>query len=129
MKLYIAGPMTGLPEFNYPAFEAARLELQRAGYEVLCPTDSEQHNDTGAPQTWDWYMRHAIRMVLDADGIALLPGWEQSRGAGVEVNLAFELGVEFIPVESWLHRAVTPDEARRFEREYALIQEQEARSE
>ena len=38
MKLYIAGPMTGLVAFNFPAFEAARQDLEDAGFEVESPT-------------------------------------------------------------------------------------------
>ena len=75
MKLYIAGPMTGYPEFNYPAFRMAEAQLRARGYAPLCPVDSEEHNTTGKPQTWDWYMRHALRMVLAAEGLALIPGW------------------------------------------------------
>lgn len=101
--LYVAGPMTGLPEFNYPAFnEAARL-LRGFGYAVLNPVDAEQKNPTpGEPQAWDWYMRHALRMVLDADGIALLPNWEGSRGAVLEVNVARALGMECARLEHWI---------------------------
>ena len=100
--VYIAGPMTGYPQFNYPAFNAAAQSLRDAGYDTLNPVDSEQHNDTGTPQTWDWYMRHALRMVLDADGIACLPGWESSKGASLEVTVASALGVKVAPVERWL---------------------------
>lgn len=101
MKLYLAGPMSGYPDFNYPAFEEARLGLEAAGHEVLCPTDSEQHNDTGKPQAWDWYMRHAVAMVLEAEGVALLPDWEASRGARLEVNVAHALSLPTAPIRAW----------------------------
>lgn len=103
--LYVAGPMTGIPDFNYPAFNAAAAMLAGFGYTVLNPVDAEQHNDTGAPQAWDWYMRHALRMVLDADAIALLPGWENSKGASVEVHVARALGMQAEPLEVWVERA------------------------
>lgn len=100
--LYIAGPMTGLPDYNYPAFNRAADFLRGAKFTVLNPVDSEQHNPTpGTPQAWDWYMRHALRMVLDADGIALLPQWQRSRGAQLEVQVAKALGVPCHPVERW----------------------------
>jgi nucleoside 2-deoxyribosyltransferase len=106
MILYVAGPMTGLPEFNYPAFNAAARMLAGFGYDVLNPVDAEQHNPTpGTPQAWDWYMRHALRMVLQADGIALLTGWENSRGAAVEVFVAHALGIDALPLEDWVERA------------------------
>lgn len=98
--------MSGLPEFNYPAFNAAAAMLRGLGYDVLNPVDAEQHNPTpGVPQAWDWYMRHALRMVLNADAIALLPGWENSRGATVEVYIANALGMETQLLEHWVERA------------------------
>ena len=104
--LYVAGPMTGLPEFNYPAFNAAEKMLRGLGYHVLNPVDAEEHNPTpGKPQAWDWYMRHALRMVLNAEGLALLPGWENSRGARLEVQVAESLGLRCEPLEHWVEAA------------------------
>ena len=101
--LYVAGPMTGLPKYNYPAFDAAERQLLAAGFEVLNPTTIEKYNPTpGTPQQWDWYMRHALRMVLDASGLAVLPGWENSRGARLEVEVADALGMTVQPVGRWL---------------------------
>ena len=105
--LYIAGPMSGLPEFNYPAFNAAADELRAVGYDVLNPVDAEKHNTTGQPQAWDWYMRHALRMVLDADGLALLPGWRNSRGARLEVRVADSLLMQRAPLQDWLQRSAS----------------------
>lgn len=102
MKVYIAGPMTGLPEFNYPAFNAAEGRLLVAGHYVLNPVRSEGHNTTGRPQTWDWYMRHALRMVTEADGVALLPGWSRSKGARLERQVADSLGLDVRMLDRWL---------------------------
>lgn len=104
--VYVAGPMTGLPQFNYPAFRTAAEQLRDAGYDVRNPVDCEDHNPTpGTPQAWDWYMRHALRMVLDSHGIALLPGWENSRGATLERNVALALGMDVLPLADWLNGA------------------------
>lgn len=100
-KVYVAGPMTGLPESNYPAFHAAAATLEALGHQVLNPVDAEQFNDTGKPQTWDWYMRHAIAMVIKADGIALLPGWERSKGANLEYQIGRALDLDIREVENW----------------------------
>lgn len=102
MKVYIAGPMSGLPEFNYPAFNAAEGRLLVAGHYPLNPARSEEHNTTGKPQAWDWYMRHALRMVADADGVALLPGWEDSRGAKLEHVVATALVLDIRPLRDWI---------------------------
>lgn len=101
-RLYIAGPMTGYPDFNYPAFHAAAEHLRAAGYDVLNPADSEAENTTGEPQEWTWYMRRAIAMLVQADGIALLPGWTESKGARLEAYLAEVLDMQAQRVEAWL---------------------------
>ena len=107
MRLYVAGPMTGLPDFNYPTFNAAANDLRRVGYDVLNPAEIEADNPTpGTPQAWDWYMRHALRMVLLADALAVLPDWHRSRGASLEVHIACSLGMNVQPVETWQRAGV-----------------------
>lgn len=54
------------------------------------------------PKAWDWYMRHALRMVLDADAVAVLPDWAASRGATLEVAVAHGLQLPVLPVAAWL---------------------------
>lgn len=106
--LYIAGPMTGIRDYNYPAFNQAEKDLRAAGYDTLNPVTSEEHNTTGTTQTWQWYMRHALAMVIEADGIALLSGWENSRGATLEVHVAQSLGLPVTDIAGWTAKAVTP---------------------
>lgn len=88
-RIYVAGPMTGLPAFNYPAFHAASARLRGLGYHVESPAE----NPTPACGTWQGYMRMAIAQLVTCDTIALLPGWEHSRGARIEHRLATELGL------------------------------------
>ena len=93
-RLYISGPMTGLPEFNYPAFFSAEEALVLAGYEVENPA----RNPDPEPKTWEGFMRMAVRQLMDCDGVALLPGWLESKGALVEVNLAKTLGMPVMTI-------------------------------
>lgn len=102
MILYIAGPMTGYPDLNYPAFLAAEAQLQAAGFETRNPVDAEQDNETGEQKSWSWYMRHALRMVTEADGVALLPGWDKSRGAILERHVAYQLELSVRELAQWL---------------------------
>ena len=88
MKVYISGPMTGIPDHSYPAFETARKQLINDGFTVLCPAEAGQVNGW----TWEQYLTRDLRMVLDADAVAALPGWENSRGAKLEIHVARELG-------------------------------------
>jgi hypothetical protein len=85
--------MTGLPDLNYPAFEAAAAWLRQHGYEVVCPTE----NGLPADATWNEHMRVDLRMLLDCSGIVLLPGWRKSKGARLEYHNAKELGMRIEP--------------------------------
>lgn len=90
MKTYIAGPMTGLPEFNHPKFNAVASILRAQGTEVVNPAEV----DAGSTdQPWEFYMRLALRGMLECDAVIMLPGWENSRGARIERRLAGELGM------------------------------------
>ena len=89
MKIYIAGPMTGLPEFNYPLFNAVAKRLRELGYEVLNPAE----NPEPACGTWAGYMRMALVQLVQCDLIVLLPGWTESRGATLERAIAQALGI------------------------------------
>ena len=103
MIVYIAGPMTGYPDFNYPAFEAAREQLISLGYGVLSPTDTKEPEGTKyQAASWSWYLRRALEMVAVADGIALLPGWESSKGALLEKYVGEQLGMGIMPLEEWI---------------------------
>lgn len=99
--VYIAGPMSGLPESNYPAFNAAEGRLLVAGHQVLNPT--RLNEDTPEiTRDWAWYMRGALKMVTDAEGIALLPGWADSRGARLERHVGMQLGLRIRELSDWL---------------------------
>ena len=102
MILYIAGPMTGLPNFNYTAFNTAARDLRALGYDVLNPTlDRESPAEDPDGLTWSDYMRDALEMVTRAEGIALLPDWGSSRGARLEVDVARALGMQVRRVADW----------------------------
>jgi hypothetical protein len=83
-RIYIAGPMTGHPDFNYPAFHEAAARLRAQGYTVLNPAE----NPVPACGTWQGYMRMALAQLVTCDCVALLPGWIESRGALIERKLA-----------------------------------------
>lgn len=109
MKLYISGPMTGIPDFNAPAFNAAAAELRAAGYDVINPAD----NGSDESKTWADYMRIDLRQLLDCDGMALLPGWSASRGARLEKYVATELGMPATAASHWIQQAHRLDDLIR----------------
>ena len=90
--IYISGPMTGLPEFNFPAFHAAAKRLRADGNEVRNP--AEVGEEPGLQ--WEDYMRKDLRLLCDCDAIYLLPGWEKSKGAHLELHIAHRLGMEVL---------------------------------
>lgn len=107
MRLYIAGPMTGLPDWNYPAFHRAAEHLTEAGYDPINPARVEGREGC---TTWLAFMRASLRDIANSDGIATLPGWAASRGASLEVDIARRLQLPVRSVIDWpQHRPVTGD--------------------
>jgi hypothetical protein len=78
-RIYIAGPMTGLPDFNYPAFNAAAAAWREAGWTVINPAEAFD-GDKGKPYTE--YVRHDLRALRVVDAIAMLPGWDGPNARG-----------------------------------------------
>lgn len=118
MKIYLAGPMRGIPHFNYPAFEAAAAALREKGHEVFSPAEHDMRtfgrdisNPTGSEQQAATEHGFNIRKALcedltwicqEADAICMLPGWENSKGATAEraTALAIGLAVFLTPLSS-----------------------------
>lgn len=116
MKIYLAGPMRGIPEFNFPAFFAGAEKLRAEGHEVFNPAerDNQKHGvdiskgnlagcEEVAAKEHGFSLREALGADLawicaEAEGIALLPGWENSRGAKAELAAAaaLDLKVRFL---------------------------------
>lgn len=101
-RLYIAGPMTGLPEFNYPAFHAAAAELRALGYEVENPAET----DRPAADPWQDFLRDAITKLVRCDGVALLPGHHRSKGARLEQSIAARLDIPIRTLGTWQTRVL-----------------------
>ena len=99
MKIYIAGPMTGLPDYNRPAFHATADKLRGLGHEPLNPADL----DLGGRARWQDDMRATTRLLTQADAVCILPGWEKSRGACVELDWAAGVGLTCRMLDYWEH--------------------------
>ena len=89
MKLYLAGPMSGYPELNFPAFHAEAARLRALGFEIINPAEI----NAGPSAGWVDCMRADIRELVTCDAICLLPGWMRSRGATLENTIAEQLGM------------------------------------
>lgn len=91
-RIYISGPMTGLPLLNFPAFDAEDARLTALGYDVVNPTKLNPDPTT----SWHECMRRDLAELLTCDALALLDGWQQSSGAHLEMHVAHRVGIEII---------------------------------
>ena len=90
-RIYLSGPMTGLPGLNFPAFAAMAASLRAGGHVVTNP--AELNPDGGS---WTDCMRRDIAALMECDTVATLPGWENSQGASLEVLIAERLGMTVV---------------------------------
>jgi len=102
---YLTGRMTGIPQFNFPAFTAAAAALRSKGFELIVPSEQDSPElqaycraslDGEWPvggsvggETWGDVLARDVKIVADkCRGLILLPGWEKSRGARLECFVA-----------------------------------------
>ena len=88
-RIYLAGPMTGIEHYNFPAFNAEASRLRAQGFHVENPAEH------GIVEGADWadYLRYDIGRLATCERIHLLPGWSKSKGARLEVHIAQSLGM------------------------------------
>lgn len=110
MRLYVAGPMTGIPNYNFPAFAEATARLRAQYHDVISPAEHDveegwvivEHDECGGilraydreVGTFDWHkaLDWDLKAIDRCDGIYLLPGWTRSRGATKEYEHAERTG-------------------------------------
>lgn len=90
--IYLAGPMSGIKDYNFPAFQEIARGLEDMGWAVHNPATS-YNGSMSLP--YNLYMSAAINMLFQADAIALMKGWEHSRGAKMEALIAQRIGLPF----------------------------------
>lgn len=111
MNIYVIGPVTGKESENREEFERVRVFLwtARTFDEVVIPHDLVKKD-----ATWEQGINASIRHIIDEWtystepnmdmrlGIAMLDGWEDSKGARIEHDLACALGIECRPWREYL---------------------------
>jgi Domain of unknown function (DUF4406) len=120
MRIYLAGPMRGIPNFNFPAFFAATAKLRKAGHTVFNPAerdnvrhgkDISKKNPNGDEKLAAKQHGFSLRVALGEDlqwicehgeAIALLPGWDKSKGACAERAVAEALGLHVAEWEAFV---------------------------
>lgn len=96
--------MTGIPEFNFPAFFEAERNIKRVGWYAVNPAALDVAAGDGGPgiepQPHEHYMRRDLPHLWRCSDIGVLPGWWQSRGARIEVATALAIGLSVIDAET-----------------------------
>jgi nucleoside 2-deoxyribosyltransferase len=102
-RVYLAGPMSGHDDFNFPAFKKAAADLRDLGHYVFNPAEHDELvygfdiEDIRAQATYRDCLRVDLNWILDhATALAVLPGWEKSSGTAVELALAKALKLPVI---------------------------------
>ncbi len=94
-RVYLSGPMTGCPDLNFPAFNAEAARLRGLGFDVVNPVDV----NVDPSASWHECLRNDLAALLTCDAIALLPGWERSKGAQLELHVAHRIDMEIVTVD------------------------------
>ena len=111
MRLYLAGPMTSVPQFNIPLFDSTAAALRLLNLDIVSPAELDNPetrrvalaSPDGAPgsgaatgESWGDFLSRDVKLIADQiDGLVLLPGWQKSRGARLEVFVALLCGKKF----------------------------------
>jgi uncharacterized protein DUF4406 len=98
---YLAGPMRGIEEYNFPAFHKATAWLRAEGWTVFSPAERDEADPSidhtvdvagwNGSRGLDYFMAHDLKAVCEMDAVVLLPGWEKSQGARLETMVAVEI--------------------------------------
>lgn len=108
MKIYLAGPMSGIPEFNYPLFDKVAKVLRGDGHEVVNPAELDTEEDLEGLNVVDGlgvqylqraeFLKRDIAELVACDAVVVLPNWQVSMGTNVEIMVAQACGIPVYPV-------------------------------
>ena len=129
---YIAGPMSGLPQFNHPKFHEVAAILRQSGVTVINPAEEDSPEmqkmamasvdgdhvplTEALGETWGDILARDVRLIANkVTAIVMLPGWENSNGARLELFVAKLCGHRIC---TWYEEAsmvlpAMPDEIRK----------------
>ncbi|HOG36782.1 MAG TPA: DUF4406 domain-containing protein [Paludibacteraceae bacterium] len=89
LKIYISGPMSGMPKLNIAAFETIKKALETIGADVYTPHQNGLPKDA----TYNEHLVRDIELLLSCDAIYQLQGWQESTGAQIEMFIAKRMGL------------------------------------
>jgi len=104
-RIYISGPMSGIPGHNFPTFHIEAARLRTLGYDVVNP--AELNSEPGS-KPYNDCLRTDLVELLACDTIAMLPGWQRSNGAHLEMHVAHRVGIEIVEAKDIQAPPATP---------------------
>ncbi len=104
-RIYISGPMAGYDNSNIETFRKAATVWEQNGWEPLVPHDGNDivwmrhfgrkrnfYDPTDTCEYGDVVTKEILAQdfisLFSADAVALLPGWQKSKGANAELVAA-----------------------------------------
>lgn len=141
-QIYIAGPMCGKAWYNFPAFFDAEERWKKAGWNVVNPAKCDEESDfkprqhdefadpgyctiDHTPHDNKYYLWRDLPYLAACHAIALLPGWERSEGAQIELAVAQGCGLLVFDAETM--RGFMPPKMLIDPAQYAMPETTEAR--
>lgn len=105
MRTYLAGPMSGQADYNYPMFHTVVRHLRDLGLTIISPAEDEDHKPMqppapGAEKPRAHYMREGLNKLLRCQAIYMLPDWQFSKGAKLEHRIAQACGMTIFYAET-----------------------------
>jgi hypothetical protein len=105
--IYVSGPMSGMPHYNFPAFNTAANMLRSSGFGVINPADFG--SDAGI--SWRKCLERDLMVMFHADVVVTLPGWEKSKGAQLETHVATALGIPVMTIREFINETISGSKA------------------
>lgn len=111
-KVYISGAMTGIADYNRPAFKKAQDKFLGLNFEVINPHDlftpeelkeifgRVERKEISEDDAWGIFMKRDIEYMVQCEFVAVLPYWETSRGANLELAIAKALKMPIVQVDT-----------------------------
>lgn len=111
-KIYLSGPITGIENLNKEAFEFFKQKFIKLDFEVVNPHDLftkeevEEANrkllakEITEEEFWAYFMKRDIAHLVTCDLVAVLPNWQNSKGARVETGIATDIYIPIIDAET-----------------------------
>lgn len=97
-KIFISGPMTGRPGFNFPRFDLAERQLAGAGIGCVNPARVcrryKKETVLADKAKFQEMIDEQQRLERGCDAILLLDGWHKSKGVRLKLKTALDLGLD-----------------------------------